>query len=107
MELAELDLPSWVGDVGPTASLGLAVVFALLRGWLVPKRTLDTLLGTKQEMIDLLKTQVATEQAAADAQRTRAEAAEQQAQALVAEMGTQTDLLRAIRQEAARRRDGA
>ncbi len=107
MDLAALDLPAWVGDVGPWAGLILTAVVALYRGWLVPRGTVDALLGTKTEMIELLKAQVASEQAAADAQRARAEAAEQQALALVAERGTQTDLLRAIRQEAARRRDGA
>lgn len=105
MDLSALELPAWVGDVGPVAGLVLTVVFALLRGWLVPKRTLDTLLGTKQEMIELLKAQVASEQAAAEAQRARAETAEQQAQTLLAGMDQHTNLLRAIQQEAARRRN--
>lgn len=101
----DVDLPAWVGEYGPAAGIALAVLGALLRGWLVPRRTVDTLLGTQREMIDLLKAQNVAEQAATTAERRARETAEQQAQTLIAEMATQTNLLRAIQQEAARRRD--
>lgn len=39
--LSDFALPAWVGAAGPTAGLGLAVVLALMRGWLVPRWTMD------------------------------------------------------------------
>lgn len=100
----DLDLPAWIGEYGPVGSIVLSVVFSLLRGWLVPGRTVDRLLAEKQGMIDLLTTAVARWEAVADAQRTRAEGAEAREGALLQAQDAQTQLLRSIQQDAARRR---
>lgn len=102
----DLDLPPWVGEVGPVAGLLIMTIVALLRGWLVPGATVDRLLAEKQGMITLLEAAVTRWEAVAEAQRTRAETAEAQNGTLLAGMETQTSLLRSLREEAARRRAG-
>jgi hypothetical protein len=97
-------LPAWIGDVGPIAGLLIITIIALLRGWLVPGTTVDRLLAEKQGMIDLQTAAVARWEAAHEVQRQRAETAEAQAAGLLAGLDTQTQLLRSIQQEAARRR---
>lgn len=99
----DLDLPAWVGDVGPVAGVLLTTVLLLLRGHLVPGRTVDRLLAAQQGMIDLQTAAVARMEAALDVQRQRAEAAEAQSAALLAGMETQTHLLRSLREMALRR----
>jgi hypothetical protein len=103
----QLALPDWIGDVAPVAVPLVMLFVSLLRGWLVPGRTVDRLLVEKQGMIDLLTAAVSRWEAVADAQRTRAETAEAQNGTLLAGMDTQTQLLRSIQQEAARRRTGS
>lgn len=99
MDLAAL--PSWALDAGGAAFIGLSLVLAVMRGWLVPGTTVDRL--------------ITAERTRGDEQKARAEAAESLAQqyaaqcaTLLAQGETQTALLRGLREEAARqRRDGS
>lgn len=84
-------------DVGPAASVTLTIVFMILRGWLVPRRTLDS-------MVELHKLRADEWKATAAEHAARATAAEAQAATLATELSTQTQLLRSIKEEAARRR---
>lgn len=84
-------------DVGPAATVILTVVLMVLRGWLVPKRTHDAFVEIHKLRADEWKG-VAAEHAA------RATAAEAQSATLATELSTQTQLLRSIKEEAARRR---
>jgi hypothetical protein len=90
-------LPPWVMDVGPAATVTLTIVLMILRGWLVPKRTLDSLVEVHKQRADEWK-------GVAEQNVTRAAAAEAQASTLATELSTQTQLLRSIKEEAARRR---
>lgn len=92
------ELPGWVGDAGAAAFIGMSLVIAVMRGWLVPRMTLDTIVGV--------------ERARADEWRTTAQAAEvalgqamAQNAVLLAQFDTHTQLLRSIKEQAARRRD--
>lgn len=84
-------------DVGPAAGVTLSIVFMILRGWLVPKRTLDTL-------VELHKLRADEWKGVAQENLARATAAEAQSATLTTELATQTQLLRSIKEEAARRR---
>lgn len=44
-------LPAWVGSAGPAMALGLTVVLAIVRGWLVPGSTLDRLTSEWRERL--------------------------------------------------------
>lgn len=89
---------SAVKEFGPSVGVGLLVVMSVIRGWLVPGSTLDRLIKSADQRADEWKAVAQTAQA-------RAEQADAQVSTLLAEMSTQTQLLRAIQQEAARRRD--
>lgn len=39
--LAGLELPAWVGNVGPAAGMMMLVVLSMLRGWLIPRWTVE------------------------------------------------------------------
>ncbi len=99
MELASL--PAWALDAGAAAFIGLSLVIAIMRGWLVPGKTMDML--------------IAAERTRADEWRAVGQAAEALAQQLAAQNATllaqgetNTALLRSIREWAARdRRDGS
>lgn len=84
-------------DVGPAAGVTLTIVFMILRGWLIPQRTFDTLVEAHRTRADEWK-------AVADERLARATAAEAQSATLALELSTQTQLLRSIKEEAARRR---
>lgn len=84
-------------DVGPAAGVTLSIVFMILRGWLIPRRTLDS-------MVELHKLRADEWKAVADERLARATAAEAQSATLATELSTQTQLLRSIKEEAARRR---
>lgn len=90
-------IPSWVTDVGPAAGVILIFVLAILRGWLVPKRTMDAMIEVHKQRADEWK-------AVSDANAARATAAEAQSSTLATELSTQSQLLRSIKEEAARRR---
>lgn len=100
----DLGLPPWVGDVGPVAGLLIVLFVALVRGWLVPGRTVDRLLDEKQRMIDMQSQAVVRLETACDIQRNRAEAAENREATLLTGLDTQTQVLRSIQAAAARRR---
>ena len=84
-------------DVGPAAGVTLSIVFMILRGWLVPRRTLDS-------MLELHKLRADEWKGVSEQNLARATAAEAQAATLATELATQTQLLRSIKEEAARRR---
>lgn len=92
------NLPSWVADAGPAAGVGLLVVMAVMRGWLVPGSTVDKLVAAERLRADEHK-------ATAQAAETLAAALAAQNATLIAQGETQTQLLRSIREWAARRRD--
>jgi hypothetical protein len=92
------NLPGWVLDAGPAAGVGLMVVLAVMRGWLVPRQTVDILLAAERLRADEHKATAAAAEALA------AQLAAQNA-TLLAQGETQTALLRSIREWAARRRD--
>lgn len=96
MDLA--NLPGWVVDAGPAAGVGLLVVMAVMRGWLVPGSTVDRLVNAERLRADEHKATAAAAEALA------AQLAAQNA-TLIAQGETQTQLLRSIREWAARRRD--
>ncbi len=103
MDLAQL--PGWALDAGAAAFIGLSLLVAVMRGWLVPARTVREINAAAERVI-------ATERARADEWRgvaQSAQAALDQAMAqngvLIAQGETQTQLLRSIREQAARRRD--
>lgn len=103
MDLAEL--PGWVGDAGAAAFIGMSLVIAVMRGWLVPARTVKAIEAAAERVIT-------TEKARADEWRTVAQSAQaiaDQAMAqnavLIAQGETHTQLLRSIKEWAARRRD--
>ena len=110
MDLAEL--PGWLADAGAAAFIGVSLFMAILRGWLVPARTVDKIIEAAERVI-------LTERARADEWRGVAESARALAEStqraldqamaqnavLIAQGETQTQLLRSIRETAARRRD--
>lgn len=95
MDLAAL--PGWVPDAGIAAFIGLSLVMAVMRGWLVPGTTVDRLIAAERLRGDELK-------AKADAAEALAQQLAQQNATLLQTGETQTALLRSIREEAARRR---
>lgn len=40
--MAGLELPAWVGSLGPVAGLMMVVTLAIVRGWLIPRSTVET-----------------------------------------------------------------
>jgi hypothetical protein len=110
MDLAQL--PGWALDAGAAAFVGLSLFVAILRGWLVPARTVARIEAACERVI-------ATEKARADEWRGVAEAAQSlagntqtalndamaQNAVLIAQGETHTQLLRSIKEQAARRRD--
>jgi hypothetical protein len=110
MDLAQL--PGWALDAGAAAFVGLSLFVAILRGWLVPARTVGRIEAASERVIT-------TERARADEWREVAQSAQvlanqtqdalNQAMAqnavLIAQGETHTQLLRSIREQAARRRD--
>lgn len=49
--MSDLDLPAWLGRYGPAATMGLTIVFGLIRGWLVPAKTVDRLMKAADERV--------------------------------------------------------
>lgn len=92
------NLPGWVADAGPAAGVGLLVVMAVMRGWLVPGSTVDKLVAAERLRADEHK-------ATADAAKALLDQLAAQNGTLIAQGETQTALLRSIREWAARRRD--
>lgn len=41
--MPDWELPAWVGTAGPVVSLGLSIVVAVARGYLIPGKTVDRL----------------------------------------------------------------
>lgn len=103
MEIAEL--PGWLADAGAAAFIGLSLVVAVYRGWLVPGRTVDRLIEAERTIAATERARADEWRAVAQAAAKRAEQADAQAGTLTAELTTQTALLRSIREWAARRRD--
>ena len=98
-------LPGWVADAGAAAFIGLMLVVAVARGWLVPGRTVDRLEAKSVEAVAAQRERADEWRGVAEANRLLAEQATAQAAALAAEIVTQTALLRSIKEWAARRRD--
>jgi hypothetical protein len=96
MDLA--NLPAWVGEYGPVGFVVFTVLLMMLRGWLMPRATVDRLVQSAEMRAEEWK-------ATSLVDRARADQADAQLAALTAEMGTQTQLIRALREAAARRRD--
>lgn len=99
-------LPGWVADAGAAAFIGLTLVIAVARGWLVPGRTVDRMEQHWQAAVAAQRERADEWRGVAEAAQRRAEQADAQAGTLTAELATQTALLRSIREWAARRRDG-
>jgi len=76
----------------------------VVRGWLVPGRTVDRLVKSADALVEVHKLRADEWKGIADVLRARAEAADAQAATLTTEMSTQTQLIRSIQTEAARRR---
>lgn len=89
---------SFIREFGPALGVGVLVVLSVIRGWLVPGKTVDRLTQAADLRAEEWK-------AVAQTSQTRAEQADAQTATLLSEMSTQTQLLRAIQSEAARRRD--
>lgn len=98
-------LPGWAVDAGVAAFLGLTLVIMVARGWLVPGRTMTSLIEAERATVSVHRERADEWRAVAEAAQRRAEQADAQAAALTAELATQTALLRSIREWAARRRD--
>lgn len=110
MDLSQL--PGWVVDAGLAATIATMIVVWIMRGWLVPARSVAKIDAAAERVI-------ATERARADEWRGVAQAAQgtldatqralDQAMAqnavLIAQGETQTQLLRSLKESAARRRD--
>lgn len=103
MDLASL--PGWAADAGAAAFIGLSMAVAIMRGWLVPGRTVDRLIEAERAAAAAEKARADEWRTVAEAAARRAEQADAQAGTLTAELATQTALLRSIREWAARRRD--
>ncbi len=112
MDLAEL--PGWALDAGAAAFIGLSLLISVMRGWLVPARTVgrieaaaERVIATEKARADEWRGVATSAQALAEAtQRTLDQAMAQNA-VLIAQGETHTQLLRSIRETAARRRDDA
>lgn len=98
-------LPGWALDAGVAAFIGLSLVIAVSRGWLVPGRTVDRLEAKNETAVAAQRERADEWRAVAEAAQRRAEQADAQAATLMTELATQTALLRSIREWAARRRD--
>lgn len=98
-------LPGWAADAGAAAFIGLTLVIAVARGWLVPGRTVERLIEAERAAVSAQRERADEWRAVADARQIIAEQATAQAVALAGELATQTALLRSIREWAARRRD--
>jgi hypothetical protein len=92
------NVPGWVVDAGLFVGLVAGVVTAVMRGWLVPGSTVDRLVAAERLRADEHK-------ATADAAEALAAQLAAQNATLIAQGETQTQLLRGIREWAARRRD--
>lgn len=103
MDLASL--PGWVADAGAAAFIGLSMAMAIMRGWLVPGRTVDRLIEAERAAAAAERARAEEWKAVAQAATAQAEMFGAQAGTLTTEMATQTALLRSIREWAARRRD--
>lgn len=99
------ELPAWLADAGAAAFIGLSMAIAIMRGWLVPGRTVDRLIEAERAAAAAERTRADEWRAVAEAAARRAEQADAQTGALVGEFTTQTALLRSLREAAARRRD--
>lgn len=63
-----MELWTWAGPWGAFGTLVLVVVTALVRGWLVPAKTVDTIRAQQQQVTDLWRQTSEVTQARADAQ---------------------------------------
>lgn len=98
-------LPGWALDAGAALGLGLMLVVAVARGWLVPGRTVNRLVEAERAAATVQRERADEWRGVAEANRLLAEQANAQLGAILPEMTTQTALLRSIREWAARRRD--
>lgn len=98
-------LPGWAADAGVAAFIGLSLVIAVARGWLVPGRTVDRLEAKAEAAIAAQRERADEWREVAKAAIAQAEQATAQTAALTGEMTTQTGLIRSLREAAARRRD--
>lgn len=64
-----MELWTWAGPWGAFGTLVSVVVIALLRGWLVPSKTVDKLNSQQQQVTDLWRQTAETEQRRGDAQQ--------------------------------------
>ncbi len=96
MDLAEL--PGWVADAGAAAFIGVSLVIAVMRGWLVPGRTLERIVEVERARADEWR-------AVAQTAETALDQAMAQNAVLLTQFDTHTQLLRSIKEQAARRRD--
>ncbi|MES2211364.1 MAG: hypothetical protein V4515_14470 [Chloroflexota bacterium] len=98
-------LPGWLADAGATAFIGLSLVIAVARGWLVPGRTVERLIEAERGAAQVQRERADEWRAVAAASAALSEQYGAQSAALTAEMTTQTALIRSMRELAARRRD--
>jgi len=112
MDLAQL--PGWIFDAGAAAFVGMSLFVAILRGWLVPVGTVNKIEGTFERVIVTERTRAdewrgvaQAAQALADQTQRSLDQAMAQNAVLIAQGETHTQLLRSIRESAARRRDDA
>jgi hypothetical protein len=110
MDLAQL--PGWVADAGAAAFIGMSLVVAIMRGWLVPARTVrgydaaaERVIATERARADEWRGVAQSAQALAESTQRALDQAMAQNAVLIAQGETHTQLLRSIKESAARRRD--